>query len=246
MELTEYELMRDVQSRHWWWLGREKLLKTMIDKYIVENKGILTIADIGSGFGANIPFLSEYGNVVALEADDECINHIKQTYSNTVAVKWMSPKPIDMKFDLMLMADVLEHIEDDKSAMSWIADHLLPGGYAIITVPAHMHLWSEMDDVVHHYRRYSKQALIDVVDKRLEIKTLSFYNAILYPVKVLFVAITRGLRYFSPKKPKRSYNDVPPTFINSLFKIIMFLESLIIPKIPLPFGVSQIMVVKKS
>ena len=246
MELTEYELMRDVQSQHWWWLGRQRLLRTLMDKYLPVQPSGYRVADVGSGFGANIPLLAEYGSVYALETDDVCLNHIRQTQPDAVSIKWASPEVLDMKFDVMLLADVLEHIEDDCAATQWIADHLLPGGYAFITVPAHMHLWSEMDDVVHHFRRYSKRRLLEVVGNEFEILKVSFYNAFLYPVKLLFVALTKGLRIFVPNKPKKSYNDVPPPFVNTIFKIIMYAEALIIRKVKLPMGVSLLIVLRKS
>jgi len=54
-----------------------------------------------------------------------------------------------------MMADVLEHIPNDFEAVQWMIDDLNPGGYVIITVPTHQFLWTEMDEVVHHYCRYS-------------------------------------------------------------------------------------------
>lgn len=246
MELTEYEKMRDVQGQHWWWLGRERLLKKLMDKYLPEQRKGFRIADVGSGFGANIPLLAKYGNVYALETDDNCLEHIKQTQANAVVVKWASPDELDMRFNVMLLADVLEHIEDDEVAMQWIANHLLPGGVAFITVPAHMFLWSEMDDVVHHFRRYSRQRLLDIVGNKLDVQMISFYNMILYPVKVFFVAITKGLRAFFPEKPKRSYNDIPNQLVNAVFKSVMYMEASLIEKINMPMGVSLAMVLRRG
>lgn len=246
MQVNEYELMRDVQCQNWWWLGREKLLRDIMNKYLVGNRLNYMVADVGSGFGANISLLSNYGTVYALETDDVCLSYIAATEPKAVLIKWKSPEPIEYKFDVMLAADVLEDIDDDHAAMRWISEHLKPGGFAFITVPAHMHLWSEMDDVVHHYRRYSKQLLLDTVGSKLTIKKISFYNAALYPVKVLFVLITKLLRIASPAKPKKSYNDLPPTLINSIFKIIMTVEAKLIRYVNLSFGVSLVMVVKKS
>lgn len=123
--------------------------------------------------------------------------------------------------------------------------HLNPGGLAFITVPAHMLLWSEMDEVVHHFRRYSRKALVDAVSPKLAIEKLSFYNAILYPVKMLFVLITKGLRAAAPRKEKKSYNDLPPSIVNGIFKRIMFVEAAIIRRFNFPFGVSLVMVVRK-
>lgn len=108
-----------------------------------------------------------------------------------------------------------------------------------------MLLWSEMDEVVHHFRRYSRKALVDAVSPKLAIEKLSFYNAILYPVKMLFVLITKGLRAAAPRKEKKSYNDLPPSIVNGIFKRIMFVEAAIIRRFNFPFGVSLVMVVRK-
>lgn len=246
MQINEYELMRDVQDRHWWWNGREKLLQRLMDKYLTKRRSDYKIADIGSGFGANISLLSKYGTVYALEMDGDGLKYISETQEKAIPVKWQSPEPLDIKFDMMLMADVLEHIEDDYAALQWISDHLKPGGLAFITVPAHKYFWSEMDEVVHHFRRYSKSALIDVVGSELTIEKISFYNAILFPVKLLFVGLTKSLRLFSPGKPKKSYNSLPPSFVNYVFKLIMYIEAKLICYLNLPFGVSLVMVLKKT
>jgi len=245
MQINEYELMRKVQGRHWWWRGREKLLLEIMNNFLACGCIDYTIADLGSGFGANISLLSNFGTVYALETDDECLSYIASTEPNAIPIKWKSPEPLDYKFDVILLADVLEHIEDDCAAMMWIFEHLKPGGFVFVTVPAHMYLWSEMDDVVHHYRRYSKKSLLSTVGPKLVIKKISFYNAALYPVKVAFVLLTGLLRLASPDTPKKSYNELPPSIINLIFKIIMTIEAKFIRYFNLPFGVSLVMVVKK-
>ena len=125
------------------------------------------------------------------------------------------------------------------------ADHLKPDGVAFVTVPAHRHLWSEMDDAVHHFRRYSKNQLANTIDSRLTIEKISFYNLILYPVKVVFVAITSLLRRSRPAKPKKSYNELPPLVVNAVFKFVMYVEARVLRYVSLSFGVSLILVLKK-
>jgi SAM-dependent methyltransferase len=45
-------------------------------------------------------------------------------------------QPLDRKFDLVVCIDVLEHIEDDESALDWLARHVAPAGTLVVHVPA--------------------------------------------------------------------------------------------------------------
>jgi len=56
--------------------------------------------------------------------------------------------------------DVLEHLDDDKTAVKNMLFSLLPGGLLFVTVPAHSWLWNHRDEAECHKRRYSKNELI--------------------------------------------------------------------------------------
>lgn len=205
----------------------------------------LSIADVGCGYGTNIPMLRKYGNVTALELNDEAISGLKEKFGEQIdIIKWKSPDKINRKFDLILLADVLEHIPNDKEAVLWTYEHLNNGGYALLTVPAHQFFWSQMDEVVHHYRRYGRKEFLSLFNKFL-IKKFSFYNFFLFPVKIAFVVFSKIKTLLFPKKEKRSYNDIPSKLINSYFKFILYFESRLIKTISLPFGVSMIILVQK-
>ncbi len=59
----------------------------------------------------------------------------------------------------VVMLDVLEHIEDDREALTILHSLLERGGYAVLTVPALQVFWSIHDEVNRHYRRYSRRLL---------------------------------------------------------------------------------------
>jgi SAM-dependent methyltransferase len=69
------------------------------------------------------------------------------------------------KFDLITMLDVLEHIQDPVAAVGQCRDILVPGGSLLITVPAFRSLWTHHDDVNHHYTRYTRRSLGEVLRK---------------------------------------------------------------------------------
>lgn len=246
MNRNEYELVSEVQDRHWWWLGRERIMETLIERFLNTTKK-LRIADVGCGFGANIPLLRRYGDVTGLELNKQAIDAVKAKWGASVrAVRWRSPDPLAMRFDLMLLADVLEHIPDDEAAVDWIYAHLDEGGYSLITVPAQRIFWTQMDEVLHHCRRYSKASLKGLFDERFEIVYCSYYNMLLFPAKAGFVLFDRIKRKLFPSIPLRSYNDLPPWFINSLFKHILMAECSVLGRTTLPFGVSLICLVRKK
>ncbi len=58
-------------------------------------------------------------------------------------------------YDLILLMDVLEHIDDDLEFFRIALQHLKPGGFVAINVPAHITLYSRYDQVAGHKRRYS-------------------------------------------------------------------------------------------
>jgi SAM-dependent methyltransferase len=246
MEYETFNLIDQIQDEHWWFVGRKKIIKQLIEKF--RNKKNMAIADVGSGFGVHIDILKEFGDITALEMNDDALDKIKIRWSsdNVKGIKWQSPDPLVDRFDLMLLADVLEHIPNDVEAAQWMWNHLNPGGQVLITVPAHQMLWSEMDDVCHHYRRYSKTQLQKLFAGRFNIKYLSYYNTTLFPVKLLFVIITRMLRTILPKRPKQSYNEVPPAFINRLFTKILCAEAEIMKKMSLPYGCSLVILAEKK
>ena len=115
-------------------------------------------------------------------------------------VSWKSPDKVKRRFNAALLADVLEHIPDDAGAVEWLHQHLKPDGLVFITVPAHQFLWTQMDDVLFHHRRYTKESLIALFDNKFEILECHYYNLFLFPVKLLFVLFDRLSRILFPKK----------------------------------------------
>ena len=247
MEDAEYELMSEVQDSHWWWLGRQKIVEAIIQRHIGRSQP-LSIADVGCGCGAHLSMLRRYGRVTGLEPNEEAMKKLLEADSNGEVrlIKWKCPDPLDEKFDLILMTDVLEHIRDDAEAVSWIYDHLHDGGHALLTVPAHQFFWSQMDEIVHHFRRYSRHNFLELFRKKFAIKKFSFYNFFLFPVKAVFVMFARCVTVVFPHRPKRSYNGLPPRFMNGLFRRILDLESLLIQWLSFPNGVSMVLLVQKK
>jgi glycosyltransferase involved in cell wall biosynthesis len=61
--------------------------------------------------------------------------------------------------DTIISLNVLEHIERDQDVLHEFFDALIPGGHAVVLVPAHPKLYSDCDRTLGHFRRYTREEL---------------------------------------------------------------------------------------
>jgi SAM-dependent methyltransferase len=89
-------------------------------------------------------------------------------------------------FDLIVMFDVLEHIEDEAAFLESTRFHLSEGGTLLINVPANPSLFSDYDRAAGHYRRYSMDSLVKVVEKNhFRVRAITYWGLPLVPVVML-------------------------------------------------------------
>jgi SAM-dependent methyltransferase len=67
------------------------------------------------------------------------------------------------RFDLVCAFEVLEHIDDDAAALTEWASRLRPGGWLLVSVPAHRRRYGAADELVGHFRRYDPADLTTVL-----------------------------------------------------------------------------------
>jgi SAM-dependent methyltransferase len=63
-------------------------------------------------------------------------------------------------FDLVCALDVIEHVNDDDSALQELSRVLKQGGSLLISAPLHASRWTAFDDLVGHMRRYDPAELV--------------------------------------------------------------------------------------
>jgi SAM-dependent methyltransferase len=91
--------------------------------------------------------------------------------------------PFEPGFDLICLFDVLEHLPDDRRVLQDIRTMLSPSGILMLTVPAHMSLWSYFDRASHHCRRYElRQLQAHLLEAGYHIEFSSEYMMALYPL----------------------------------------------------------------
>jgi SAM-dependent methyltransferase len=246
VDAAEYAVHTAVEDRHWWWRARREILGRVISRFLPPApEGGLQIAEVGCASGGNLRMLSGFGHVLGAEMDERAIAFLREKrQSEFRVIQHTIPEPLPGKVDILAMCDVLEHVADDRGAMQWAANHLTPGGILVITVPAFQFLWTEQDDAVHHFRRYTPAQLAGLVPDELELLHLTCFNSLLFApiaaVRAIMKQLPRGSR------APRSHLGIPPEPINQLFYQLFRLEQFVVPKLRLPLGVSVILVARRK
>ena len=146
---------------------------------------------------------------------------------------------------MVLLTDVLEHIEDDRGSAQTAIRLLKPNGIVVATVPAYQWLYSPRDAEHQHFRRYGKRqfrALWTASESRIEL--LSHYNTLLFAP----AAATRLASKLWRRKTSHADGDlrVPASSVNRLLARTMASESNLLGRVPLPFGLSLVTVVRRN
>lgn len=115
------------------------------------------ILDFGAGAGTFATPLRDHDYTVAcVEPDPQLSDELNtsgfRTYS---AIQDVPPESMDSIYTL----NVLEHIEHDSDAIKDLYSRLRSGGRIVIYVPAFAVLFSAMDRLVGHHRRYRRKDL---------------------------------------------------------------------------------------
>ena len=231
-----YKRHIDNFSKHWWFQARKEIIKEIIKKKF--NKKI-SILDFGSGSGVNLDMLSQFGFVNIYEPHSDTKKYLKLKYKDKKKFKILS-KIKKQKFDLVILADVLEHVKKDKEVIKKLNNNLKKSGHILITVPAYQFLFSLKDVTLGHFRRYNKVQILRLF-KRFEIIKLTYFNFFLFiPISFIIIFFKIFKINFINKVEK-----APNQYINKILFYIFLIERKIIKILDLPFGISLLGLFKK-
>ncbi|KXU35250.1 hypothetical protein AXK12_06000 [Cephaloticoccus capnophilus] len=245
MELKEYANMDRVEKAHWYNVGKREFVRRWIAKVRPPNKDDVLL-DCGAGTGLFAKEMEAYCQVLALDALEPALELLRQRFRPDQVIA-MTGKDIPLPGDsvnYLTALDVVEHIEDDVTAVRGFHRVLKPGGVAVITVPASMLLWSEWDVSLHHYRRYNRRGLLALFPKSdWEILHSNYTNSLAF-LPALLLRKLRGRKPQTEKEESRTEFRIPPSWLNKLLKWIFVKTAM--SRFPMPFGLSLILVARKK
>ncbi len=213
MQSEQFQLHAQIEDRHWWFVGRRRILRELVHKISPPPQGgndgrhphLATasrlrrpgplprgegerkiVVDIGCGTGANLAALADEYRCVGIDTSDEAIALARRRFPGVTFVSGSAPRDVApwlKQASVVMLTDVLEHVEDDRGLLADIVEACSPGTQILITVPADMRLWSPHDVAFGHYRRYDVENLAAVwVGLPVSPRLVSHFNTRLYPV----------------------------------------------------------------
>lgn len=123
------------------------------------------LLEVGCGAGVLLHEFSCRGfSCTALESSLAATEVARYVNGDAAQLHRSAPANWHNRFDYLFAFEVLEHIEDDRGAVNSWCEWLRPGGFLLLSVPAHMSKWSSTDDWAGHCRRYEQVALVTLIN----------------------------------------------------------------------------------
>ncbi len=207
-----------------------------ISKYVGKR-----IADIGCGLGNFVEVFSDKELYLGFDPDESVRQEIQRSeYPDNFRLSKKGDicqaetvEEINVNdIDTIICINTLEHIKDDKQALTNMVKAVKKDGHVCLIVPALHCLYGSLDEFDGHYRRYSKKDLLVLTDNlEVEIVLLRYMNMI------------GSVGWFIKSRivKEKTYKNTNFNIIVSLLPIISFLEKYIKPI----FGLSLVLVLRK-
>ena len=180
MDLKETDILGDDITQHWYYRSKTKAMTKLLGK-----AQISTILDVGAGSGffsrhllANSSANDAWCVDISYENDSDALENGKHLHFR---------RSIDqLDADLVLLMDVLEHVNDDVGLLDHYVKKVPRGTRFLISVPAFQFLWSGHDVFLEHKRRYQLKQIEDVTRRAgLTVVRGAYYFGAIFPIAAM-------------------------------------------------------------
>lgn len=248
--LEGFEVSAALEAESFWCRSRNRILRQTLERFTDRTRR-LRMLEIGCGIGGVVAELRRlpHLDITASEVSLHGLRFARRRFPDVQFIQLdATVMPFRADFDVIGAFDVLEHLDADDRAIAGIHQALRPGGLFIVTVPQHQWMWSRLDDVVHHKRRYDRTALSAQLRRHgFEVIFRSSFVTTLFPAMMLSRLLER--RKTLPADPKEAFASLValPAFANRVCDRIMRIDELILRMgASLPFGGSLLAVARKA
>jgi 2-polyprenyl-3-methyl-5-hydroxy-6-metoxy-1,4-benzoquinol methylase len=186
MDLKEEDILGNDIGRHWYYQSKAAALRRMVGPLAPQR-----LLDVGAGSGFFSRHLLANGAQSALCVDVGYPGSRDETVGG---------KPVlfrrdcsDTDCDLVLMMDVLEHVENDAELVRHYTTKVPSGAHFLVTVPAFGFLWSGHDVFLEHKRRYTLPEIEQTMRQAgLTVVRGAYYFGAVFPLAAAVRLATRS------------------------------------------------------
>jgi len=206
-------------------------------KHIGNNKIFINSVDLGCSGNSILTFLDKSQKKSFVDIANIPLNQYlpKKSSNSQRIIKKENWNPLcgdlmklpyrDQVFDLIFCLDTLEHIKNDRIAISEISRILKKKGFVVITVPHRKKYFTTQDEIIGHYRRYELKDLVHLF-KRYNLKLLNYYGTYGQLMRI------SKLQPITPNKTERGILKLRNYYIsNQIFRKSWNIINLIISKL---------------
>ena len=187
MDLKEEDILGDDIGRHWYYRSKARALRNA-----VHDVPVTRILDVGAGSG----FFSRHllARTRAQSALCVDIGYRNDAEDEAAGKKILYRRDIGTTdCDLVLMMDVLEHVENDVELVRHYATKVPSGAHFLVTVPAFRFLWSGHDVFLEHKRRYTLGEIEQTMRTAgLDVVRGAYYFGVVFPLAAAVRFATRS------------------------------------------------------
>lgn len=159
--------------------------KYLVDRFITEFEKISSpiqregrVLDFGAGIGTLSIIWKERRRSptpTCFEIDPKQIEILIERGFEVISEISQAPE----SYDFIFTSNVLEHIEFDRQALSNLHNLIQHGGALVVYVPAFQSLYSDLDSIAGHYRRYSKKELVSKLrDSGFSVERIEYVDSV--------------------------------------------------------------------
>lgn len=185
MDLKEEAALGAAIDTHWYYQSKARMMAARIGR-------CREVLDVGAGSG----FFSRWLLARGLAESATCVDPGYEADRDEA----VAGRPIRFRrrieestADLVLMMDVLEHVDDDIGLLADYLGLVTTGTRVFITVPAFEFIWSAHDDFLEHRRRYTLSRLRDVVNAAGASELAGhYYFGAVFPLAAAMRLMSRG------------------------------------------------------
>jgi SAM-dependent methyltransferase len=256
-----FEIMHNMQSRHFWYLGRHRFILHALKRFLSQSErklqAGLQAVDLGGGCGGWIQYLKAHsrGLFAELALADSSIRAL--TLAANVVGPSVKRYQVDLlrllwteRWDVAFLLDVLEHIPQDLEALQQIRRALRPSGLLIITTPALNFFWTCNDVLNQHVRRYSRRDFERLANKSgFELCFTRYLMFFLSPLLVLSRLKPLDLKNMTEQEIHEHLHrthKVPPWPVHQMLRLAFSLETPLGIWLPFPWGASVFAVLRRG